>query len=79
MKLLQMNYRCERGQQDAKQAEHLLEAAERIAGVPGLQWKIWIYDDSQRAANGSICSTQVNTPGHRATRCSPMHLAAFQV
>ncbi|MGO9884289.1 MAG: YdhR family protein [Solirubrobacteraceae bacterium] len=52
MKLLQVNYRRERGQQDAEQAEHLLEAAERIAGVPGLQWKIWIYDNSQRAAGG---------------------------
>ncbi len=52
MKLLQVNYRRECGQDDAEQAEHLLGAAERIAGLPGLQWKIWIYDDSHAAAGG---------------------------
>ena len=52
MKLLQVNYRRERGQDDAEQAEHLLDAAERISGLPGLQWKLWIFDDSQNAAGG---------------------------
>ncbi|MGN6868015.1 MAG: YdhR family protein [Solirubrobacteraceae bacterium] len=52
MKLLQVNYRRERGQDDHEQSEHLLGAAERISGLPGLQWKIWIYDDSRRAAGG---------------------------
>ncbi len=52
MKLLQVNYRRERGQDDAGQAEHLLAAAERISGLPGLQWKVWIYDDSRGAAGG---------------------------
>ena len=52
MKLLQVNYRREIGQDDAEQAEHLLGAAERISGLPGLQWKIWIYDDSRRSAGG---------------------------
>ncbi len=52
MKLLQVNYRRERGQDDADQAEHLLGAAERIAGLPGLQWKVWIYDDAREAAGG---------------------------
>ena len=52
MKLLQVNYRRERGQDDAEQAEHLLGAAERISGLPGLQWKIWIYDDSNAVAGG---------------------------
>lgn len=52
MKLLQVNYRRERGQDHPEQAEHLLGAAERIAGLPGLQWKIWIYDDSRQAAGG---------------------------
>jgi Putative mono-oxygenase ydhR len=52
MKLLQVNYRRERGQDDAEQAEHLLGAAERISGLPGLQWKMWIYEDSQQAAGG---------------------------
>src|SRR5690349_15846860 len=52
MKLLQVNYRRERGQDDPEQSEHLLAAAERIAGLPGLQWKVWIYDDSEQAAGG---------------------------
>ena len=52
MKLLQVNYRRERGQEDVGQAEHLLAAAERISGLPGLQWKVWIYDDSRKAAGG---------------------------
>lgn len=52
MKLLQVNYRRERGQDDAEQAEHLLGAAERISGLPGLQWKVWIYDDAHEAAGG---------------------------
>ena len=52
MKLLQVNYRRERGQDDPEQSEHLLGAAERIAGLPGLQWKLWIYDDARRAAGG---------------------------
>jgi hypothetical protein len=52
MKLLQVNYRRERGQDDAEQAEHLLASAERISGVPGPQWKIWIYDDENQKAGG---------------------------
>ena len=52
MKLLQVNYRRERGQDDAEQAERLMGAAERIAGLPGLVWKIWIHDDAQGAAGG---------------------------
>ena len=52
MKLLQVNYRRERAQDDPGQAEHLLGAAERISGLPGLQWKVWIYDDAQGTAGG---------------------------
>ena len=52
MKLLQVNYRRERSQADPEQAEHLLGAAERISGLPGLQWKIWIYDDASAVAGG---------------------------
>jgi len=52
MKLLQVNYRRERGQEDHEQADHLLGAAEKISGLPGLQWKLWIYEDSQGAAGG---------------------------
>jgi len=52
MKLLQVNYRREHGQDNNDQAEYMLSAAERISGVPGLQWKIWIYDDSKQTAGG---------------------------
>jgi hypothetical protein len=52
MKLLQVNYRREHGQDDQEQAERLLGSAERISGLPGLLWKIWIYDDAQSAAGG---------------------------
>jgi hypothetical protein len=52
MKLLQVNYRRENDQHNHDQAEYLLSAAERIAGVPGLQWKIWIYDDENQKAGG---------------------------
>ena len=52
MKLLQVNYRRERGQDDVEQADRLLGAAERISGLAGLQWKLWIHDDSQNAAGG---------------------------
>jgi hypothetical protein len=52
MKLLQVNYGRERGQDDHEQTEHLLGAAERISGLPGLQWKLWIYDDARHAAGG---------------------------
>ena len=52
MKLLQVNYRRERGQDDVEQADRLVGAAERISGLPGLQWKLWIHDDSQNAAGG---------------------------
>ena len=52
MKLLQVNYRRELDQRDSEQADRLLGAAERISGLPGLQWKIWIYDDSKNAAGG---------------------------
>ena len=52
MKLLQVNYRRERGQADSEQAERLIGAAERISGLPGLRWKIWIHEDSSAAAGG---------------------------
>ncbi len=52
MKLLQINYRRELGQDDREQSERLLGAAEHISGLPGLQWKIWIHDDASHAAGG---------------------------
>jgi hypothetical protein len=47
-----VNYRRAHGQDDAEQAERLLGAAERIAGLPGLQWKVWIYDGAAECAGG---------------------------
>jgi hypothetical protein len=52
MKLLQVNYRREHGQENNTQAEYMIAAAERLAELPGLQWKIWIYDDCERLAGG---------------------------
>jgi hypothetical protein len=36
MKLLQVNYRRERGQDDPEQAKQLVADAEQISGLPGL-------------------------------------------
>ncbi len=52
MKVLQVNYRRENGQDDAEQAARLQHDAEHIAQVPGLLWKVWIYDDEQQRAGG---------------------------
>ena len=52
MKILQVNYRRERGQGDAEQAARLQQDAEKIAQIPGLMWKVWIYDDEQQRAGG---------------------------
>src|SRR5947199_5429533 len=52
MKLLVVRYARERGQGDTQQAENLLQAAPSIAGLPGLVWKIWTYNDAERAAGG---------------------------
>jgi hypothetical protein len=49
MKLLQVNYRREHFDPEG---EGPLAAAEKIAGVPGLQWKIWISDQAQGAGGG---------------------------
>jgi len=47
-----LNYHRERGQGDPEQAAHLLDAAERISGLAGLQSKIWISDDARSVASG---------------------------
>ncbi len=52
MKLLEITYHREFDQDDGEQAGRLLAAAERIAGLPGLLWKIWIYDDERETAGG---------------------------
>lgn len=50
MKLLIVRYERERAHHDPEQAAGFRQAAEKIAGVPGLVWKLWGYDDDQRAA-----------------------------
>ncbi len=50
MKVLQVNYRRERGQDDQEQMDYLVAAAERISNVPGVQWKIWLYDEEAKTA-----------------------------
>jgi hypothetical protein len=52
MKLLVVRYSRDRGQEDAQQAEGNLQAAPSIASLPGLLWKIWTYNDAERAAGG---------------------------
>jgi hypothetical protein len=47
-----VRYQRERGQGDAEQADNMLHAAGGIAGLPGLVWKIWTYNDSETAAGG---------------------------
>ena len=50
MKLLIVRYGRGRGHDDPEQAAGFRQAAEKIAGVPGLVWKLWGYDDEQRVA-----------------------------
>lgn len=52
MKLLVVRYGRERGQGDTQQAENMLHAADSIAALPGLVWKVWTYNDAERAAGG---------------------------
>jgi hypothetical protein len=52
MKLLVVRYTRERGQSDVEQAENLLHAADGVAALPGLVWKIWTYNDAEQAAGG---------------------------
>ncbi len=50
MKLLVVRYGRQLGHDDAEQARGFLAAAEKIATLPGLTWKIWGYDDSEHVA-----------------------------
>jgi hypothetical protein len=50
MKLLVVRYGRQLGKDDPEQARGFLEAAEKIAGLPGLVWKLWGYDDSEHVA-----------------------------
>jgi hypothetical protein len=50
IKLLLVRYGHERGHDDRDQARSFHGAAEKIAGLPGLVWKLWSYDDSEHVA-----------------------------
>ena len=50
MKLLVVRYGRQLGQHDPEQARDFLAAAERIATLPGLEWKLWGYDDVEHVA-----------------------------
>jgi hypothetical protein len=50
MKLLVVRYGRALGHDDVEQARGFLAAAEKIAGLPGLRWKLWGYDDSEHRA-----------------------------
>lgn len=52
MKFLQVNYDRELPNDDAGQADGNRKAAGMISNVPGLIWKIWVYDDENRRAGG---------------------------
>ena len=53
MKLLVVKYTRQLGQDDSDQAARMMQSAEKLAGLPGLIWKIWMYDDSEQVA-GSL-------------------------
>ncbi len=50
MKLLVVRYARRLPSEDSDQARAFLAAAEKIARLPGLVWKLWGYDDAERAA-----------------------------
>jgi hypothetical protein len=50
MKLLVVRYGRQLGSDDPEQARGFLEVAEKIAGLPGLVWKLWAYDDAEHVA-----------------------------
>ena len=52
MTLIVVRYGRERGHDDPEQAAAFRQDAEKIAGVPGLVWKVWAYDDDQHVAMG---------------------------
>ena len=50
MKLLVVRYGRQLGRDDPEQARAFLAAADKIATLPGLVWKLWGYDDSEHVA-----------------------------
>lgn len=52
MKFLQVNYDRALPRDDADQLERMTRSAHKIAGLPGLLWKLWVHDDADRVAGG---------------------------
>lgn len=50
MKILQVNYSRQLPKGDLEQAKRMSAAAEKLAQLPGLLWKLWAYDDDQQRA-----------------------------
>ncbi len=50
MKLLVVRYGRQFGSDDPEQGGAFLAAAEKIADLPGLIWKLWGFDDSEHVA-----------------------------
>jgi hypothetical protein len=67
------------GKDDPDQARGLLAAAEKIADLPGLLWKLWGYDGAEHVAESIyLFETEAVERGHaraagslstRLTRC----------
>ncbi|HXB16700.1 MAG TPA: YdhR family protein [Solirubrobacteraceae bacterium] len=50
MKLLVVRYGRQLGSDDPEQAPAFLAAAQKLADLPGLIWKLWGFDDSEHVA-----------------------------
>ena len=53
MKAVIVTYDRALPREDADQQDRLLASAAKMAGLPGLVWKLWLHDDAQRVA-GSV-------------------------
>jgi hypothetical protein len=53
MKLLVVRYGRQLGKDDPEQARAFLGAAEKIAQLPGLVWKLWGYDDAEHVGESA--------------------------
>lgn len=61
MKIVQVNYTRQRPASDPEQAAAMTAAAERLAQLPGMIWKIWSYDDeAQTALSVYLFDTEAN-------------------
>lgn len=50
MKAVVVTYDRALTRDDAAQQERLLASAAKLADLPGLVWKLWLYDDRRHAA-----------------------------